>query len=107
MLKRAQESLNMVLALILYCRWKLLRSNQPKDESLKWLQGYLEVPYIQDFIQKTEAFQDTLFMLRKLVFKAAIICEGAKYCFHYAVKARNHELNVLDDWDDQDSDENQ
>ena len=45
-LRRAQESLNMVLALILYCRWKLLRSNQPQEESLKWLQGYLEVPNI-------------------------------------------------------------
>ena len=82
MLKRAQESLNMTLALILYCRWKILRN---QEDPQKWLQGYQTVPYIEEFIKKTEKSEETLCMLRKLVFKAAIICEGTKYCFNYAI----------------------
>ena len=35
-------------------------------------------------------------MLRKLVFKAAIICEGTKYCFNYAIQARDHKLDILE-----------
>ena len=89
----------MTLALILYCRWKLLRGNQSQQESERWLQGYCEVPKIEEF--KTEADKDTLFMLRKLVFKAAIICEGTKYCFNYAIQARDHQLDILDKQDDQ------
>ena len=41
-------------------------------------------------------------MLRKLVFKAAIICEGTKYCFNYAIQARDHQLDILDKQDDED-----
>ena len=46
-------------------------------------------------------------MLRKLVFKAAIICEGTKYCFNYAIQARDHQLDILEKQGDQDSDENE
>ena len=95
----------MTLALILHFRWKLLKDEEGSQD---WLTGFPTV-CTEEFKQKTGNYstKETLCILRKLVFKAAIICEGTKYCFNYAIQARDHQLDILEKQGDQDSDENE